>query len=144
MEFVKLNENEKEKLNLIESEKDTILDILNKIAILEFKTNYNLSEYKRIADVNKLENNEQYISLKDELKGMLDSILNGTEFDYRIMNFGTLSISHPINTNTFSNVPCSQEVLNYRHNINLPYAYVMGRGIGKKYAKEWLETANIE
>ena len=48
MSFVELTESEKEKLNLIENEKDTILDLLNKIAILEFKTNYNLGEYSKI------------------------------------------------------------------------------------------------
>ena len=144
MNFVELTESEKEKLNLIENEKDTILDLLNKIAILEFKTNYNLGEYGRITDVNKLRDNEQYKLTKEELEGILDSILSNTEFSYRIMNFGTLSITHPINVNTFSSVSCSQEVLNYKHNINLPYTYVMGKKIGKRYAKEWLKSVGIE
>lgn len=140
MEFVKLNESEKEKLNLIESKKDTIIDLLNKIAVLEFKVNYNLGEYGRIADVNKLEDNEQYKSLKRELEDILNSILENTEFNYKIMNFGTLSISHPINaTNILEG--CSQNVLSYRHSINLPYAYVMGKKVGKRYAQEWLEDS---
>ena len=144
MNFIELTESEKEKLNLIENEKDTILDLLNKIAILEFKTNYNLGEYGRITDANKLRDNEQYKLIKEELEGILDSILSNTEFSYRIMNFGTLSITYPININTFSSVPCSQEVLNYRHNIDLPYAYIMGKKIGKRCVKEWIKSVGIE
>ncbi len=140
MEFIKLDENEKEKLNEIEKQKDAIIFILNEIALLEFKVNYNLSEYKRIADVNKLNDNEQFKTLKKELENILNPILNNTEFEYKIMNFGTLSIYHPCNTDIISSVKCSQDVLNYRHNILLPYAYVMGKSIGKKYAKSWLEN----
>ena len=130
MEFVKINENEKEMLNKIESSKDTIIQLLNEIALLEFTVNYNLGEAGRICDYNKLEENEQYKYLKNELSTLLDTILSNSEFKYRIMNFGAMSISHPINEGTILK-DCSQEVVSYRHTIDLPYTYVMGRSIGK-------------
>lgn len=138
MEFVKLNEIEKEKLNLIESKGDRIINLLNQMAIFEFSMNYNLGEYSRVADVNKVEESKNYKSFKKELEDILNPILKGTEFTYKIMNFGTLSISHPINTTTIFE-GCSQEVLSYRHKVNLPYAYVMGKSVGKKNAVEWLK-----
>lgn len=139
MEFVKLNEVEKEKLNQVESNKNKIIELLNKIAILEFKINYNLGETGRVCDYNKLEENEQYKYLKNELSTLLDSILGDSEFEYKIMNFGTMSISHPINTGDILR-DCSQDVVSYRHTLNLPYAYVMGRKVGKKCMTNWIES----
>lgn len=138
MEFVKLNEIEKEKLNLIESKEDRIINLLNQMAIFEFSMNYNLGEYSRVADVNKVEESENYKSFKKQLEDILNPILEGTEFTYKIMNFGTLSISHPINATTIFE-GCSQDVLSYRHKVNLPYAYVMGKSVGKKNAVEWIK-----
>lgn len=138
MEFVKLNEIEKEKLNLIESKEDRIINLLNQMAIFEFSMNYNLGEYSRVVDVNKVEESENYKSFKKQLEDILNPILEGTEFTYKIMNFGTLSISHPINATTIFE-GCSQDVLSYRHKVNLPYAYVMGKSVGKKNAVEWIK-----
>ena len=138
MEFVKLNEKEKERLYLIENRKKDIVNILNNIAIFEFSMNYNLSEYKRILDVNKVDGTENYKSFKKELDGILKSILDNTKFTYKIMNFGVLTIYHPINSTEIIE-GCSQEVLNFRHSIELPYTYVMGKSISKKDAVAWIK-----
>lgn len=138
MKFVELSEIEKEKLCLIESKKEEIVKILNDMAIFEFTMNYNLSEYRRIIDVKRIEETENYKSFKKELEDILKPILDSTEFTYRIMNFGVLTISHPINsTEIFEG--CSQEVLNLRHNTALPYAYIMGKSVGKKDAVAWIK-----
>ena len=143
MEFVKLNEKEVEILNKVESNKDAIIQLLNEIALLEFTVNYNLGETGRICDYNKLEENEQYKYLKNELSTLLDSILGNSEFKYKIMNFGTMSISYPINQGTILK-NCSQEVKSYRHTLNLPFAYVMGKGIAKKYMESWVNEMKLK
>ena len=132
MNDVKLNKSEKEKLDLIESKKDIIINLLNKIALLEFSVNYNLSEVKRIIDVNNLEDNKQYKLLKNRLENILDSFIENTEFKYTISSFGALSIMYPINTQILENAQCFQIVLKYRHNIKLPYSYVTGKGVKKE------------
>lgn len=137
MELVKLNELETEKLNQIKSKEVEIVNVLNEIAIEEFKANYNLGEYARVADKNKFGISSKYQELKSKLENIIKPIIEGTTFKYSIMNFGTLSISHPITASILQD--CTQDVLDYRHNVMLPYSYVMGKGIGKRYAKEWLE-----
>ena len=138
MEFVKLNEKEKERLCLIENRKKDIVNILNNIAIFEFSMNYNLSEYKRILDVNEVDETGNYKSFKKELEDILKPILDSTKFTYKIMNFGVLTIYYPINSTEIID-GCSQEVLNFRHIIALPYTYVMGKSISKKDAVAWIK-----
>lgn len=132
MNNIKLNKIEKEKLDLIESKKDIIINLLNKIALLEFSVNYNLSEYKRIVDINNLENNKQYKLLKNRLENILDFFIKDTVFSYTITSFGTLSVLYPTNIEISDEVQCLQAVLKYRHNINLPYSYVMGKSVRKE------------
>lgn len=136
MELVKLNKEEQNLLESIKEREDEIVKILNNIAVLEFSINYNLGETGRLLDQNKVEENKDYLKLKAKLEEILEPLKN-TEFKYKIMNFGALSISHSINEGDILR-DCSQEVLGFRHNIQLPYTYVMGKRVGKKVAMEYI------
>ena len=71
MELVKLNELETEKLNQIKSKEVEIVNVLNEIAIEEFKANYNLGEYARVADKNKFGISSKYQELKSKLENII-------------------------------------------------------------------------
>ena len=133
MEFVKLNKEEEEILNKIKGQEKEIVKILDDIVLLEFSINYNLGETERILDQNKVEENKDYFNLKSKLEKILEP-LKDSEFKYKIMNFGTLSISHLINIGDILR-DCFQNVLEFRHSIQLPYVYVMGESCNGIYSK---------
>lgn len=115
-------------------EKEKIIQILNELALLEFKTNYNLSEVARIIDVKNYNKDPEVKKLR---KALLEILPKETKsIKYHISNMGMLEIDRLED----GEIPGTYIVENRIFNtLQIPYSYVMGKPIGKRAAKKIVE-----
>lgn len=115
-------------------EKEKIIQILNELALLEFKTNHNLSEVARIIDVKNYNKDPEVKKLR---KALLEILPKETKsIKYHISNMGMLEIDRLED----GEVPGTYIVENRIFNaLQIPYSYVMGKPIGKRTAKGIIE-----
>lgn len=107
-----------------------IIAVLNKIALNEFKRNYNKSEMARVAE-------ELCDLYQDELvekleQRLLAEVEDPTKIRIKVSNFGTLTVWEPYPE--MGN--CWKQVKYLSYNLKLPYAYVMGKKVGKRVMLE--------
>lgn len=137
MGCIKLNKEEEKVLESVKEQSTEIVKLLNRLSLLEFSTNYNIGEIKRVLDYNKLEEKEQYKLIKEELDKILKPLVD-IGFTYSVSNSGILFISHLINNEEGVN-NMYQNIASYAYTINLPYQYVMGHKVTKKLAMQYIE-----
>lgn len=115
-------------------EKEKIIQILNELALLEFKTNYNLSEVARIIDVKNYNKDPEVKKLR---KALLEILPKETKsIKYHISNMGMLEIDRLED----GEIPGAYIVENRIFNtLQIPYSYVMGKPIGKRTVKKVVE-----
>lgn len=115
----------------MELTKEILSERLDAICMQEFKDNYNKSEYARI-----FYNNQLAKDLQNELNA---NVKEG--FRFHISSTGTLTIEQFIEKGegyeTWRNVKTILAPLTYK----LPYAYVMGKPVGKKVMEQIVKEA---
>lgn len=123
---------------LVKERQQEIEQLLNEIALVEFEYNYNLSEYARIVNYEKIKQDERvqlFISKIEEiLKPMFKDMPN---MEYDISEMGMLDI-YEIEKQTEIMKQCKSQ-LRIFHTLETPYAYVMGKACGKRNGAKYLE-----
>lgn len=113
---------------------DEIMEMQNKIALKEFETNYNLSEYVRVA--NDMNDELEYVKLAKELQSKLQEQLIEQYDQVSVSTQGTITLYKKVGENA------KKIVASISATIKLPYRYVMGGKVGKKEMQEIVDRYN--
>lgn len=121
-------------MELLEEVKENVTKILNKIAILEFKYNSLLGEYKRIPNYYKIREDSKFKELYKELEETIKPYIKN--YEYKISEMGSLQILEE--TEKLGDASVYTQKLWLQYDIDLPYGYVMGKPCGKRVSNEIL------
>jgi hypothetical protein len=103
------------------------------VALEELKRHYDKSEYIRVLDDLNYEPTEAYT----RLQGILNEEYTG-DMEAKLSVLGTITITEKCE-NHLAGANVRRVVSTIQPSVELPYAYVMGRKIGKKVTQSILE-----
>lgn len=105
----------------------------NIVALEELKRHYNTSEYARVLDDMDYQPTEAFTRLQNILKEEYTG-----DLEAKLSNLGTITIMETLE-NHLAGATVKRVLSVIRPTVELPYAYVMGRKIGKKVTQSILE-----
>lgn len=109
--------------------------IQNKVALLEFIENYNSSESMRV--IKEISGDYDYVKLAKETTDKLKAECK-EGYDIKLDSLGSITIYKTISDN------CKQQIAYKSAPITkqFPYAYIMGKKVGKKVMEKILNENN--
>lgn len=114
---------------------DRIINLLNKIKILEFKYNCLLSEYGRIINYPKIREDELFKKWKLEVENILEPYTK--DLTVKVSEMGIITIlKEESKTDTAITY---KKILDIFPTLKLPYAWEMGRKCGKRVSEQILK-----
>lgn len=118
--------------------KDKVMNLLNKIKLIEFKYNCTLGEYARISNYSKIRQDSNFKRYKSEIEEILRPYTK--DLVVKISEIGLLEILEAVDK--LGDSVIYQSKLTLISNLDLPYAWVMGKTCSKKVSQQILEQYN--